>query len=91
MPKTGLKSHGCRALHLRGPSTLHPEQTKVHFVLLSPERSLLSSRRALGYFSGISEQMLPASYGHIWSFALSPDPAKDPALLLTTKNCFYLL
>lgn len=28
---------------------------------------------------------------HIWSFILSPEPAKHPVPLLTTKNRFYLL
>lgn len=87
--RSGIEITWVQSSASQGP--LHPEQSKVLFVLLCPERSLLSSRRALGYFSGISEQMLPASYSHIWSFALSPDPAKDPALLLTTKNWFYLL
>lgn len=95
VPEVWLKSRGYKALHLNSPA------------IQNKSRCLFGKWGALSWIvTGLFGQANTGLFlrhiwtdafsllrlsSHIWSFTLSPDPAKDPVLLLTTKNCFYLL
>lgn len=64
VPEAWSKSRGYKALHLTAPQSRTNQGASLESEVLCPEQSLVSSDgRTLDYFSGISEQMLLASYG----------------------------
>lgn len=63
VPEVWWKSCGCEALRLVAPQPRTNQDPSLESGVLCPERSLVFlARQTLGSFSGISEQMLLASY-----------------------------